>query len=192
MASQTLNDPEAEAYAKEKAKQDVQDAEAQKRLDEAKAKANEDAAKKAEKDAADANLVERSQFKPERAAGNIAKGILSGFLYFFLVCIILYGGHLAANAAIGYNPPFRVLSFLYGCIFFFFVIPKSLYEKYWLKQELHGYTMLPLSTYVPRGDLEYYLMGAFCYTDDSYSVAARKAVETLYFEAFKKSQIKTE
>ena len=192
MASQTLNDPDADAYAKEKAKQDAQDAETQSRLDDAKAKAEEDAAKKAKEDADAAKLVDRSKFMPLRAAKTIANDILAGFFYFFVVCVILYAGHLAANDAIGYNAPFRILSFIYGCIFFFIVLPKALYEKCWLNKEFHGYTMLPISRYATKGDLEYFLMGAFCYVDDDYSISARKAVETLYSEAFKKSQIKTE
>jgi hypothetical protein len=190
--SQWASDPEAEAYAKDKAKQDEQDAETKKRIDEAKEKSDTAAIAKAEADAKAQEMADRSEFKAERATSNIASGIIKGFMSFILVLVILYGGHLAANEAIGYKVPFRVLSFVYGCLFFFIEIPKMLIRRYWYQIKPTYYTYFPLSTYEPNGDLEILFLGAFCYKEDDASQMARASIETLYKTAFEKSQIKTE
>jgi hypothetical protein len=190
LSSQFLNDPDADAYAKQQADQKAQDAEAQQRLDDIKTKTEEDAKAKAIEDAKSADIVDRTKFIPSRVAGKIASGVLNGFLKFFLICIMLYGGHLAANDMIGYKYPFRVVSFFYGSLVFYFFIIKMIYQKYWLKKELHSYAFLPLSTYVPSGNLEKIFLGPFCYTEDDYSMSAAAAVKELYSKAFEKSQIK--
>ena len=190
--SQWASDPEAETYAKDKAKQDEQDAETQERLNEAKEKGAAAAAAKAEADAEAKSMADRSEFKPQRATGNVAAGIIKGFMNLILTLVILYGGHLAANEAIGYKIPFRILSFVYGCLFFFIEIPKMLIRRYWYQIKPAYYTYLPISTYEPMGDLEILFLGAFCYKEDNASQMARATVESLYKTAFEKSQIKTE
>lgn len=189
--SQWASDPEAEAYAKQRAKQKEQDDKIQSRLDEAKAKADKDAKAKEESDAKAQNIADRSEFKPKRAASNIASGIIKGFMSLILTLTILYGGHLAANEAIGYSIPVRILSFVYGCLLFFIEIPKMLIRRFWYNSMPPYYTYLPLSTYQPNGDLEILFLGAFCYKEDEKSAAAKAAVESLYRAAFDKSQIKT-
>jgi hypothetical protein len=137
-------------------------------------------------------VADRSEFKPQRATGNVAAGIVKGFMSLILTLLILYGGHLAANEAIGYKIPFRILSFVYGCLFFFIEIPKMLIRRYWYEIKPAYYTYLPISTYEPMGDLEILFLGAFCYKEDNASQMARATVEALYKTAFEKSQIKTE
>ena len=190
--SQWASDPEAEAYAKDKAKQDEQNAETKKRIDEAKKKSDDAATAKAETEAEAKSVADRSEFKPQRATGNVAAGIVKGFMSLILTLLILYGGHLAANEAIGYKIPFRILSFVYGCLFFFIEIPKMLIRRYWYEIKPAYYTYLPISTYEPMGDLEILFLGAFCYKEDNASQMARATVEALYKTAFEKSQIKTE
>ena len=190
LASEFLNDPDADAYAKQQADQKAQEEETQERIDEIKTKSEEDSQVKAAENEKTAELVDRSQFIPKRAAGNIASGVLNGFLMFFFTCIVIYGGHLAANDMIGYKYPFRIVSFFYGSILFFFFIIKMIYQKYWLRKELHSYAFLPLSTYVPSGNLENIFLGPFCYTEDAYSMAAAAAVKELYLKGFEASQIK--
>lgn len=189
--SQWASDPEAESYAKDKARQDEQDAETQERLNEAKEKGAAAAAAKAESEAKAKSMADRSEFKTQRATSNVASGIIKGFMNFILTLVILYGGHLAANEAIGYKIPFRVLSFVYGCLFFFIEIPKMLIRRYAYQIKPAYYTYFPLSTYEPMGDLEILFLGAFCYKEDNASQMARATVETLYKTAFEKSQIKT-
>jgi len=190
--SKWASDPEAAAYAIEQAKQKQQDEEVQKRLAEAKAKSEEDAKAKAAAKTETQSMADRSEFKTGRATSNIALGILKGFTSLIFIVIILYGGHLAANNAIGYKVPFRILSFVYGCLFFFIEIPKMLIRRYAYQIKSLYYTYLPISTYQPNGDLETFFLGAFCYKEDDTSQQARIAVETLYKTAFEKSQIKTE
>jgi hypothetical protein len=190
--AQAINDPKADEYARQQAIQARHDADAKARRDAeyARASAQEKARLKAEEDAK--ALAERSQFKPVRATGNVAAGIIGGFMRFILTLVILYGGHLAANEAIGYKNPFRILSFVYGCLFFFIEIPKMLIRRYAYQIKPPYYTYFPLSTYEPNGDLEILFLGAFCYKEDEASQMARATVETLYKTAFEKSQIKTE
>jgi len=190
--SQWASDPEAEAYAKEQARQQQQDAETQERIDKTKSKSDDNINANEEASAKAKELAERSEFKPQRATSNIAAGIIKGFMQFIFTLIILYGGHLAANEAIGYKIPFRLLSFVYGCIFFFIEIPKMLIRRYAYQIKPAYYTYLPLSTYQPNGDLEVLFLGGFCYKEDTASQLARATVETLYKTAFEKSQIKTE
>jgi hypothetical protein len=190
--SQWASDPEADAYAKEQAKQRQHDAEAQERINQTKSESDKNFKSKEEADAEAKSIAERSEFKPQRATSNIAAGIIKGFFQFIFTLIVLYGGHLAANEAIGYKIPFRLLSFVYGCIFFFIQIPKMLISRYWYQIKPPYYTYLPLSTYEPNGDLEVLFLGGFCYKEDTASQLARATVETLYKSAFEKSQIKTE
>jgi hypothetical protein len=189
--SKALNDPEVDAYAKQQAIQTKQDAEVKARKDKEEVTAKKNLDAKAKADAKASSLAQRSTFSVKRALRNTASGILTGFLSLILICFILYGGHLAANEAIGYKIPFRILSFIYGCIFFFIEIPKSFIRRYWYQIQIPYYTYLPLSTYQPVGDFETLLLGGFCYKEDETSSAARSAVGTLYKSAFDKTQIKT-
>ena len=191
VTSKSLDDPKAAEFAREKAIQDAQD----QAVADRKAKEKALAAKQLEdKDKADAkvkDLQERSQFNITRATGGTASGILKIFGSLLLAGVMMYGGHLAANQAIGYNAPFRLLTFLYGSLFFFYHIPKGLYDKYINKKKLEFYSFLPLSTYHPTGDLEKFFIGPFCYSETQESQAARAVVQSLYSTAFTKSQIKT-
>lgn len=190
--AQAINDPKADEYARQQAIQAEHDAHAKARRDAeyARASAEEKARIKANEDAK--ALADRSEFNPFRATGNIAGGVIDGFFKFILTLVILYAGHLAMNEAIGYKIPFRILSFVYGCLFFFIEIPKMLIYRYWYQIKPPYYTYFPLSTYEPKGDLEILFLGAFCYKEDGASQAARATVESLYRTAFEKSQIKTE
>lgn len=190
--SEVVNDPKAEEYAKQKEIQEKHDAEVKAREKDAEKKAKEDAEKKAELDLEAKKLTERSEVNISKTSANIASEILTGFLIFLLIFFVLYGGHLAANDSIGYKIPFRILSFLYGCIFFFIEIPKMFIRTYYYNSIPKYYTFLPLSTYEPKSDLETIFYGWFCYKEDEFSTAARSAVDTLYKTAFDKSQIKTE
>jgi hypothetical protein len=189
--SKALNDPEVDAYAKQQAIQEKQDTDVKERKqkEESTSKKNSEAkARAAEKAKV---LTQRSTFSVKRALRNTASGILTGFMSLVLICFILYGGHLAANEAIGYKIPFRILSFIYGCIFFFIEIPKSFIRIYWYQIQIPYYCYFPLSTYQPVGDFETLFLGGFCYKEDEASNAARAAIEALYKTAFDKSQIKT-
>jgi hypothetical protein len=190
--SKALNDPEVDAYAKQQAIQEKQDTEVRERKQKEEATTKKNSEAKAKANAKAASLAERSTFSVKRALRNTASGILTGFMSLVLICFILYGGHLAANEAIGYKVPFRILSFIYGCIFFFIEIPKSFIRKYWYKLQIPYYTYLPLSTYQPTGDLETLFLGGFCYREDEASSAARSVVGGLYKTAFDKTQIKAE
>jgi len=166
--SKNLDDPEAAEYANQQKAQELQDSASQQReLQDQKDTAAAEA-KKAEDEKEAADLARRSEFKAGRALGDSANEILKIFGSLVLTMILLYAGHIAANEAIGYRNPFRLLSFLYGAIFFFYVIPKSFYDTLYLKKVKHFYTFLPLSTYVPTGNIESFFLTPFCYVEDSF------------------------
>lgn len=188
LLSKSVSDPKADAYAKQQAEQLKQDAEMKKR--EEKAAADKAAAEaKAEKEAEKAaELAARSRFDYKELISDSAKTILTTLGSVLLACFLLYGGHLAANQAIGYKVPFRILSFVYGALAAIYVIPMSLYKVYGKGETLPYYSFLPISIYVPNGTLEEIFLGGFCYQEDEASVAARSAVEALYSNGYKKSQ----
>ena len=187
-ADKYLRDPEADNHAKQLAAQAIQN----KKIEQAKlaksiteneenAKANED------KIAADA-LAKRSEYSPPLVIlAKISKNILNTFIALIIFGLALYGGKIEANKAIGYNIPMRIVSFIYGALFFFIVIPKSLYEIYWLKKTIPDYTLLPIWNYVPNGWAEQIFLGQFSYIEDNNSKIAREQILHLYSDALKNS-----
>ena len=180
MINQSVSDPKADEYARQKKIQDEQDAEVAKRKAAQKAKDDAAAAAKTTSEAAAASLVTRSKFN---LGGVIRKSAQGSLLLIFILGAILfatYGGHLLANQSIGWSSPVRILMFFYGCLGSFYLVPKSLYDVYWLGNTLPYYTFLPLSTYLPQGDLQRIILGPFCYVDDASVQKARADVKALY------------
>ena len=188
MIAKNLSDPEADNYAKQQAAEAKQYAEAKKRKVEAAKNATEAEQQKKEEQEAALELQKRSQFSSVGDnVANILNGVLKVFSSLLLISLILYGGYISANKAIGYNIPFRLLSFLYGCIFFIFVIPKMFFDIYYNNIKYHHYAFLPLTTHVPSGNFENFFIGAFCYTENDTSRAAKEEVRQLYEKGFKNS-----
>ena len=188
--SQAVSDPEADAYAKQQAQQAQQDAFAKQRADDAKAQEDKEAAAKAQAAVDAEKLQKRSTFDSSRATSDIASGILKTFFSLIFFAVVLYGGHLAANEAIGYNSPFRILSFVYGCLLFWYYIIKTLIQKFYYKMKIPYYGFIPLTTYKPNGMIEKIIYGLFTYNEDAEYFAAKSHVEELYRTAFEKTQIK--
>jgi len=191
-----LNDPEAEAYAKEQAKKAEQDklvAERKAVADANKVEHDKALAKKQEEDAVKA---ERSKFKPiNHTGGLVAMKSIYMFLSLLLIFLALYAGSICANKAIGYNIPFRLFSFLYGAILFPFVYIMLIIDMY-RGSTRHMHAFLPLMRYPkplsngemwngPSGWIERIFWGPFSYTDDgSVSLdAAREEVKNMYINA---------
>ena len=180
-----LKDPEADNHAKQVAAQKAQDEAKEKRKAlVSKSKSELDEKNKAAKAEAE-ELAKRSSFSsPQTIAAKIAKGILSTYISLILLGFILYAGKLEANKAIGYGVPMRIVSFIYGALFFFIVIPISLYDIYWLKKTIPDYAPLPIWNYVPDGWVEQLFLGAFSYVEDANSKVARERVAQLYSDGF--------
>ena len=146
--SANISDPNADAYVKQRAAEAANAAAAANAAkDAAAAKAAKDAADAAAKKAAEdkaASLSARSKFDIKKLIGQTSFGILGWFIALLLICFALYGGCLAANESIGYNVPFRILSFFYGMIFFIYYIIKSFYIVDW-KGEKIPYVMLKMN-----------------------------------------------
>ena len=173
-----FSDPKADEYAKQKAAQDQQDQ--QVAASAAAAQEQADANKKATatSTAAAQVEVERSQFNGSRLRSNTASNILKIVLTLIVIAFCLYGGSLAANDAIGYRVPFRIFSFMYGCLFSWIVVPRYMYYKLWLNQpmENHGFFPLGVSVTEPTGVID----SLFYYVEDSATRTARDHVEALY------------
>jgi hypothetical protein len=181
-------DPEAEAFAKAQAQQAKQDAELASRK--SKQEANTLAAEKAKKEAevAAINLSARSRFDIPKLIRDSSSSILYTFIGLAVLMFMMYGGHLAANHDIGYSPIGRIMSFFYGSLLSPILIIKALYEIYWKEIKLNNYAFLPITTYVPRTDLEKFFLYPFVYTEDSESTAARARVAQSYLEAFQRTE----
>jgi len=181
------SDPEADAYAREQAQQATQDAAVRERQFIASQQSAQDAEAKRLSDAASADLAARSKFNMSSLISQTSKTILTVVFSLAIVCFAFYGGHIEVNKAMGYGVPFRVLTFLYGALFSFWVVPKSIYDVYYKGLTLPYYSFFPISTYVPNGDFEKIVLGPFCYTEDEAVKAARAAVSLIYENAFKTS-----
>lgn len=180
-----FKDPEAEAHAKQ--------VEKQKKLDEAAAKRKEALTKsketveaknaEAKKEAED--LARRSKVSsPGEMVGKAAARIIDIFIKILIVILALYAGKLEANKAIGYSISMRIVSFVYGALFFFIVIPRSIYDLYTYNKKPPNYTFLPVWNYVPNGKIEWFFFGPFSYKEDAASRAAAADVERLYRDGF--------
>lgn len=185
-----ISDPKAEEYARQQALQRKQDEEVKRREAEAAQTDAQRAAKKAADQAASTELAKRSQFNTTQASSDIAKRVINGFFQWLLILTALYSGHIAANMSIGYNVPFRVFSFFYGTLFFFLIIPYTLYIVYVKQQKIPSYTALPMSTYTTQGTFERIIYGWYCYKEDEVSKAARAAIDQMYLNGFTRSQTK--
>ena len=131
-------DPKAEEFARHKAEReaqkkadDIRRAEIEKsQLTEQQKKEATDALNAKEK-AERESLATRSQFNITELIGNSSQGIIFHVKALLLLSFMIYGGHIAVNQAIGYNIPFRILTFIYGMLCSFFIVPKALYDVYW-------------------------------------------------------------
>ena len=90
--SSFLNDPDADAYAKQEAAQRQQDAEARERLNTENAEAQANAENGAQAAQEAENLRERSKFNFVRTIGKIAAGVFSTFssliLFVMIYCVL--------------------------------------------------------------------------------------------------------
>ena len=189
-------DPKAEEFARHKAEREAQKAVDDKRraeiaqsqlTEQQKKEANDalNAKQKAERE----SLATRSQFNISQLIGQSSDGIYFHVKALLLLCFMIYGGHIAVNQAIGYNIPFRILTFVYGMLCSIYIVPKALYDIYWKHIDLPYYAFFPLSTYQPKGDLEKYIVGPFCYIETPEAIEAREAVKKLYESGFVKAAV---
>jgi cation transport ATPase len=186
--SKKVSDPEADNYAKQQeaqAKQDKTVAERKAELDKQKEqKKQEDAEKKKEAD----ELAKRSRFSPiSEQIHTITKTINLYATIFVILGLGLYGGKISANQAIGYNIPFRILSFFYGLLFFFIVIPVAFIKKYLYGTKILNYTFIPLKVHVTTGWAERVLIGPYCYQEDADYFSEKARVADLYKNGYDNS-----
>lgn len=186
-----LDDPAAEEAARRAEKQAKQEAEVAARLEKEEKEKLKAEAKRIQAEEKAKALQERAEFNVGKTIRSASTNIITITAIIGLVMIMLYGGHLASNSAIGYSPFMRVLMFMYGNLLFWFIIPKTLYDVYWLGKPKDYYTFIPLTTYTPQNRFEELVFGPFCYEESDKTRAARDAVKNLYEQgsAFLKPQM---
>jgi len=178
-----LRDPEADAYAKQQALQAEQD----KAVAERKALADKNsvADKKAaeEKKLEDEEKARKSKFSPvSHTSAKVAQNIFAVFSSLLLILLGLYAGSLSANKDIGYNIPFRIMSFIYGAILFPVIYIRMFIDMYrGIKRPY--YAFLPIWNYEPDGWVERIFWGPFSFVDDGGIGTAQQEVKDLYISA---------
>lgn len=128
-------------------------------------KAIEQQAKETEEEIAKRKENERKQFSFSRFAKRVsatASTIVSSFLY-IMICLVM--GMLAANDAVGREPYYRILYFIYGCIFAPFLLFYYLYRWY------NGtapkiYTLLPYTQTNAETSIGRFFLFPFYYQED--------------------------
>jgi hypothetical protein len=162
---QATTDPDAARFA------DEQNA-ARKRQEEeaaAAAKKEADAAQKAE---TQAENLKKAEYSTGTFIGQIVKYTIMSFTIFIFVLFAVYTGHLAANDAIGRTYWYRILYFIYGCIFCIFVAPYYLIQ-YFRGHSVKSYAILPIREgEVPRG-IEGFFLSLVSFIPDSDSNGAK-------------------
>jgi hypothetical protein len=178
-----LRDPEADAYAKQQAIQAEQDKAVADRKAAAAAQAVVDAKVAEEKKVEDAEKERKSKFSPVSHTGaKVAQNIFIIFWSLLLILLGLYAGSLCANKAIGYNIPFRLMSFFYGILLFPAVYIRMFIEMYrGVKSPYYGF--LPIWKYEPDGWVERIFWGPFSFVDDGGIGTAQQEVKDLYMSA---------
>ena len=155
---QATNDPDAKRFAEQQ--------NAARKKQEAAAKAAAEA--KTKKEAADKAQVANLK-KAEYSSGTFAKQVVkytvASITIFIYVMFALYTGHLAANDAIGRDPAYRILYFIYGALFCIFVCP------YYIIQHLRGnsvksYALLPLREGMVPSGIEGFFLSFVTYMPD--------------------------
>jgi hypothetical protein len=145
-------DPKAEQYAKDAAvRKAIEDKKAN---DEAVAKKDADAAaaeakKKAEADADAAKAAaEAETFSAGRMTKRALKYVAQILFGFAIFAGAIWGMSLAVNLNVYKDLPYKILYAIYGFVFFFLVIPYSMFYRWmWLGKKPRYYSLLPL---VPR------------------------------------------
>jgi hypothetical protein len=178
-----LRDPEADAYAKQQALQAEQDKAVADRKASAAAKASVDAKEAQEKKLEDEEKARKSKFSPvSHTSAKVAQNIFAVFSSLLLILLGLYAGSLSANKDIGYNIPFRIMSFIYGAILFPVIYIRMFIDMYrGIKRPYYGF--LPIWKYEPDGWVERIFWGPFSFVDDGGIGTAEQEVKDLYISA---------
>jgi uncharacterized membrane protein (DUF106 family) len=162
---QATTDPDAKRFA------DEQNA-ARKKQEEAEAAAAAKNIAETKKAEIQSENLKKAEYSTGTFIGQIVKYTLISFAVFIFVLFAVYTGHLAANDAIGRSYWYRILYFIYGCIFCVFVAPYYIIQ-YFRSHSVKSYAILPIREGdVPRG-IEGFILSLISFTPDSDSNAAK-------------------
>jgi hypothetical protein len=110
----------------------------------------EDKKRKAELLAKEKEQKEKAEFNPTRLFKKGAAGMVNAFWIALVLAFAVLGGSLAANEAVIRPLPFRILYFIYGFIFFPFVILFFVFRYFLLNKPPYFASILfPLYEYDP-------------------------------------------
>lgn len=108
---------------------------------------------------------EDKNFSFKRFAGRVSStaGTVVGSLFYVVFCLTI--GMLAANQAIGREPAYRILYFIYGAVFAPFLVFYYLYL--WFNDKSPKiYTLLPITQTVAETSIGRFLLFPFAYKED--------------------------
>lgn len=109
--------------------------------------------------------LEDEKFSFQRFAKKVTAtaGSVIGGLFYVMFCFVI--GMLAANQAIGREPAYRILYFIYGAIFA--PILAFYYIYLWFNDKAPKiYTLLPITQMVPETTIGRFLLFPFAYKED--------------------------
>jgi len=93
--------------------------------------------------------LEKQEFNSQRIFKKIGTGVFWAFWISLVLCLAVLGGALAANEAIARPPMYRILYFIYGCLFFPIVIGYFIYRNFTGHPPYFGAYLIPLYEYDP-------------------------------------------
>ena len=128
-------------------------------------------AKAVEQTAEKIDEADKAEFSLKRMLSKIGSTAVQVFFGFLILVLMLLGGTLAANDAIGRPLAFRILYFIYGCLGFFVVIPYYIF-RYFKDDSPHIYTLLPLTTSASESDIGRFFFAPFTYKEDAFAKEA--------------------
>ena len=97
------------------------------------------------------------------------------FVLFVLSLLVVLGASLASNLNIYRDWPFRLLYAIYGGLFFFLVIPYTLFYRWaWLQKRPRFYALIPLFPYHWDGRIAQLLLSWMSFRPDDAIGALRE------------------
>jgi hypothetical protein len=121
-----------------------------------------------EKQAEEIKKVDDEKFSFQRFTKKVSAtaGSVIGGLFYVMFCLVI--GMLAANQAIGREPAYRILYFIYGAIFAPILVFYYIYL--WFNSKAPKiYTLLPITQTVAETTIGKFFLFPFAYTEDKVS-----------------------
>lgn len=98
----------------------------------------------------DREAIERKKFNPARIVTKTLSGLTTGLIVAVILTLALFGASIASNEAIVRPVSIRIVSWIYGFIFFLPVILYAAVKYFYGKPPYFGAYLIPLYMYDPK------------------------------------------